>query len=158
MGDPGLSGAVRYAVTTRSRLKSARFFAPMYRASDRVKRQLADTPGCLRFASVAASPREFWSISVWRSREEMQDFMRSGAHETFMWNFSRWFDSFWLVRWSPTEDEHGRWSGLPLQGQPVGSPTLPTMSQHGGTLERGDVPLLVDFQRRPPVVDCGIRL
>ena len=106
--------SVNLAVTTRSRLKSTRFFVPMLRASLGIRRQLEQTSGCVRFASIVTRPREFWTISAWRSRHEMQQFMRSGAHDVFMWNFAHWFDSFWLMRWSPTSDEHGSWAGLEL--------------------------------------------
>lgn len=105
---------VTYAVTTRSHLRSVRFFVPMWRASARIRGQLTDTPGCLRFASMVTGPREFWTLTVWRSRQEMLDFMRSGAHEEFMWRVTRWMDSFWLMRWSPSPQEIGDWSGLKL--------------------------------------------
>ncbi len=108
---------VAFAVTTRSRLKSPRFFPHMIRANARIKRQLSSTPGSVRFASVVMSPKEFWTISVWSSRHAMQEFMRSGAHQDFMWRFSHWFDSFWLMRWSPTEEEFGSWSGASLATQ-----------------------------------------
>jgi hypothetical protein len=101
-------------VTTRLRLKSARFFIPVLRANSRIKQQLALDPDSVRFASIVASPTELWTVSVWRSRHAMQQFMRSGAHEELMWNFSRWFASFWLMRWAPTPEEHGAWDGLEL--------------------------------------------
>ena len=102
------------AVTTRSRLKSARFFASMVHANARIKRQLAATEGSLRFASVVMSPMEFWTISLWRSRDSMQEFVRAGAHQDLMWNFSHWFRSFWLMRWSPGSEEEGTWGNMRL--------------------------------------------
>lgn len=102
------------AVTTRSRLRGLRFAIPMLRASRRIRGQLAETPGCVRFASIMVGPREWWTISVWRSRDEMIEFMRSGAHEDIMWEFSDWLRSFWLMRWRPTADELGAWDGARL--------------------------------------------
>lgn len=104
--------AAEFAVTTRSRLKSPRLFLPMLHANLDIKRQLAATSGCLRFASVVMGPRDFWTISVWRSRDEMLEFMQGGAHERLMWNIAKWFDSFWLMRWAPTADQEGSWDGL----------------------------------------------
>jgi len=86
----------------------------MLRASLRIRKQLAETPGCIRFANIVMGPREFWTLTVWETRQEMLDFMRSGAHEDIMWDFSRWLDSFWLMRWRPTEQELGQWHGLSL--------------------------------------------
>ncbi|HVM36706.1 MAG TPA: hypothetical protein VM784_15380 [Actinomycetota bacterium] len=108
----------KFAVTTRSHLKGTRFFPSMVRASLRIRKQLRESPGCLRFATIVMSPRDFWTITVWRTRGEMLEFMRSGAHEDIMWEFSRWLDSFWLMRWRPTEHETGHWRGLSLAERP----------------------------------------
>lgn len=86
----------------------------MLRASWRIRKQLAHTPGCLRFANIVMSHREVWTLTVWRTRQEMLDFMRSGAHEDIMWDFSKWLESFWLMRWRPSAEETGTWDGLHL--------------------------------------------
>jgi hypothetical protein len=83
-------------------------------ANAAIKRQLVSTPGSIRFASIVAGPREFWTISLWRSRDEMLNFMRSGTHERMMWRISRWFSAFWLMRWAPTEEEFGDWDATRL--------------------------------------------
>lgn len=101
-------------VTTRSRLRSVASFPMMMKATRRVRRQLAETEGVVRWASVVSSPTEFWTITAWRSRHEMQEFMRSDAHGDIMWGFSRLLSSLWLVRWRPTGNEVGTWSGIPF--------------------------------------------
>lgn len=103
-----------FAVVTRSGLRGLRHFPLMWVASMRIKRQLAKTPGCARWASVVAGPREFWTVTLWESRDKMLDFMRSGAHEEIMWLFGKWLRSFWLMRWRPTSEEHGNWKGLSM--------------------------------------------
>lgn len=97
----------------------------MLRASYRIRRQLSATPGCLRFANVVVSPKEVWTLTVWRTRHEMLEFMRSGAHESIMWIFASWLESFWLMRWRPTTQETGTWGGLQL-AQPNALPPEPT--------------------------------
>ena len=104
-----------FAVTTRSRLRSARFFPAMALASWRIRRQLATADGLLRSASFIASPTEFWTVTVWRSRDAMQEFARSGPHGRFMWQVSRWLRSFWLMRWQPGSLEVGSWNALMLE-------------------------------------------
>lgn len=89
------------AVTTRNRLRSARFCLPMLLARREIARQLADQPGLLRYASGLAGPTEFFTITVWRDREAMQRFMQTGAHQRHMWQFTRWTSSFWAMRWDP---------------------------------------------------------
>lgn len=109
-----------FAVTTRSRLKGPWLFPPMMIASLRVRRQLAHDSSVVRWASIVAGPSEFWTITVWRSRHDMQEFMRSGAHDEIMWLFSRWLRSFWLMRWRPGPLETGQWKGITMaQSEPA---------------------------------------
>ncbi len=106
-----------YAFTTRSRLKGPWFFPHMFYATMRVRRQLKRTGDVVGWASIIASPTEFWTITVWNSRQDMHEFMRSGAHDDIMWFFSKWLKSFWLMRWRPGPEELGRWKGLTM-GRP----------------------------------------
>ncbi|MDQ3932947.1 MAG: hypothetical protein M3252_08950 [Actinomycetota bacterium] len=101
-------------VTTRSRLRSIRFFPPMLLANRQIRRQLAATEGVKRWASVVAGPTEFWSLTVWRSPHAMQEFVRSDAHGALMWRFAKWMRSFWLMRWRPGRRELGTWSGVSM--------------------------------------------
>lgn len=102
------------AVTTRNKLRSLRFSLPMLQARRYVREQLATTPGLVRYISAIASPTEFLTMTVWENRQAMFNFMSSGAHEKFMWMFSRWSASFWSMRWMPTTAEEGAWEGLSL--------------------------------------------
>ena len=121
-----------FAVTTRSRLKGPWFFPAMMLASRKIRRQLKDSPDVVRWASVVAAPTEFWTITVWRTRHDMHEFAQSGAHDQIMWSFSKWIESFWLMRWRPGPVEVGAWDGLSLaqpepqvlQGTAVGRPEL----------------------------------
>jgi len=125
-------GGQLFAVTTRSRLKGPWFFPAMMLASRRIRRQLQESPDVVRWASVVAAPTEFWTITVWRSRHDMHEFAQSGAHDEIMWSFSKWIDSFWLMRWRPGPVEIGAWDGLSLaqpeprvmEGTAVGRPQL----------------------------------
>jgi len=108
------SGDQLFVVTTRSRLRSARFFPSMMLASLRIRNQLKNNSEVVRWASVVAGPTEFWTVTVWKTRLDMQEFMRSGAHEEIMWLFSRWLTSFWLMRWRPGPWELGTWKGISL--------------------------------------------
>jgi hypothetical protein len=102
------------AVTTRNLLRSPRFCVPMLLARRQIARQLALQPWLLRYASGLVSPTEFLTLTVWESRESMQRFMQSGAHERNMWQFTHWTSSFWGMRWEPLRQERGTWSGMSL--------------------------------------------
>lgn len=113
-----------FAFTTRSRLKGPWFFPHMLYATLRVRRQLKATGDVVRWASIIASPTEFWTISIWKSRHDMQEFMRSGAHDDIMWFFSKWLRSFWLMRWRPGPEEVGQLKGLTMgRPEPFYQPT-----------------------------------
>ena len=103
-----------FAVTTRSHLKGPWFFPAMMLATRQIRRQLQDSPDVVRWASVIAAPTEFWTITVWRSRHDMNEFAQSGSHDEIMWRFSKWLDSFWLMRWRPGPEELGEWKGITM--------------------------------------------
>ena len=129
----GGSVAKLFTVTTRSRLRGPWFFPHMLIGTLRIRRQLKQTGNVVRWASIIASPTEFWTITVWHSRHDMQEFMRSGAHDDIMWLFSKWLKSFWLMRWRPGPEELGKWKGLAM-GQPA--PQYPSDGQRPEALER----------------------
>jgi hypothetical protein len=122
-------GGQLLAVTTRSRLRSARLFPAMLLATWAIRRQLARTEGLVRWASLVAGPTEFWTITVWRTRHAMQEFMRSDAHGRIMWRYTRWLDGLWLMRWRPGAVEVGSWAGVtltpPAKVRPVPAPGTP---------------------------------
>lgn len=105
-----------FAVATHSRLGSVRAFPPMLRATLSVRRDLARTRGLLRAANAIAGPTEFFTFTVWETRDAMLEFMRSGAHQEVMWRWPQWLSAFWLARLAPSEPEAGAWRGLALSG------------------------------------------
>jgi quinol monooxygenase YgiN len=126
-----------FAVTTRSKLRGPWFFPQMMIASLRIRRQLKRDTQVVGWASIVAGPDEFWTISVWNSRHDMQEFMRSGAHDEIMWLFSKWLRSFWLMRWRPGPNETGEWKGLTLgQSEPDYPGTAATNGKRDALLEK----------------------
>jgi len=122
-----------FTVTTRSRLRGPWFFPHMLIGTLRIRRQLDRTGNVVAWASIIAGPTEFWTITVWRSRHDMQEFMRSGAHDDIMWSFTKWLKSFWLMRWRPGPEELGAWKGLSM-AQP--EPRYPSDGPRPEALER----------------------
>jgi hypothetical protein len=135
------------AVTTRNRLRSARFCVPMLLARREIVQQLVHQPGLLRYASGITSPTEFFTLTVWRDREAMQRFMQSGAHERNMWQFTRWSSSFWGMRWEPLS-EPTRQPASPL----IAAGLLPPCARLAGPL--GPRPEGVDVEPRGAGVTC----
>lgn len=109
-----MSSPSTFVVTTRSHLRGRRHVPLMLAATRRIMREMPTMPGAATTVSIIATPREFWTVSVWTSLHQMQEFMRGGSHGAFMWEVSEWLDSFWLMRWRPTQHEVGTWNGLTL--------------------------------------------
>lgn len=105
-------------------------------ASLRVRAQLAKDDRVVRWASIVAGPSEFWTITVWRSRHDMQEFMRSGAHDDIMWLFSKWLTSFWLMRWRPGPSEVGIWKGITMAQPELSDPEASGDQKREALLEK----------------------
>ncbi len=102
------------AVTTRNKLRSPRFFPAMVRAWLHVRQQLSRTPGMVRYITGIAGLTEFYTLTLWESRAAMFNFTAGDGHRQMMWNFTRWSESFWAMRWCPTADALGAWGNTPL--------------------------------------------
>ena len=101
-----------FAITTRNKLRSARFAPNMIWAWRRVRTQLGRTPGMLAYTTGLASPTEFITLTLWEKEIDMFLFMSSDDHRDMMWNFRHWTESFWSMRWNATREELGNWNGL----------------------------------------------
>ena len=84
---------------------------PMLAARKRVRAQLGQTRGLMRWADAIASPTEFYTLTCWANQQVMFNFMSSDAHRDMMWLFTKWSDEFWSMRWWPSECEVGDWQG-----------------------------------------------
>lgn len=101
------------AVTTRSRARSIRHSLLALLAARRIERELRDAPGCQRYASVVAGPRELWTLTIWRDASEMRECMRGGAHGGMVWRQPGWLECYWGMRWQPGPHRSGEWEGDP---------------------------------------------
>jgi len=99
------------AVTTHSRAKSLRYTLPMLFAGKLIERGLRTAPGCERYTNVIASPREFWTLTIWRDPSEMREWMRDGTHGHLMWQQPHWLECYWGMRWRPGSHQAGDWEG-----------------------------------------------
>lgn len=86
----------------------------MLAARRKIREQLRQTGGLIRWTDAIASPTEFYTLTVWENKHVMFNFMSSDAHREMMWMFTRWSDEFWSMRWTPGEREAGSWQGLHL--------------------------------------------
>jgi len=105
-----------FAIVTRNELRSRRYAPAMVWAWSHIRRQLAETPGMLRYTTGIANLREFFTLTLWEREFDMYRFMSSDAHADMMWNFRKWDASFWSMRFNPSGETIGQWSGLDFAG------------------------------------------
>jgi hypothetical protein len=77
---------------------------PFLRMSSRVSAQLRETE-VVRFGLKTNIPKkQFWTLSIWQSREAMRTFIGAEPHATAMKKFAQWAgDAAAFVEWSNTE-------------------------------------------------------
>lgn len=110
------------AVTTHSRTRGLRHSLLMLLASRRVERELRDAPGCQRYASVVAGPRELWTLTIWRDASDLRRCMRGGTHGRLVWKQPHWLESYWGMRWAPGDHRSGEWEGEAWQWPHLADP------------------------------------
>lgn len=113
-----------FAITTRNKLRSRRHAISMIWAWWHVRRQLARTPGMLLYSTAIPSLTEFFTLTLWEREMDMFLFMASDAHREMMWNFRRWSESFWSMRWNPAVD---------IQASPIVTDVSSVSSQQPST-------------------------
>jgi anti-sigma regulatory factor (Ser/Thr protein kinase) len=123
------------AVTTRARVAGARHLWPALRATAHIRRELEQTPACLRFATVLSGPRELLTVSVWRSHQDVLDFVGTGSHGPAVWRRPGWLSSYWGMRWRPGGTEVGAWDGAAMGTGDAGG-VAGAGSARAGTTER----------------------
>lgn len=117
------------AVTTYSRTRGLRYTLRTLRAGRLIERELAHAPGCERYANVIASPREFWTLTIWRDASDMRKSMRDGTHGRVMWQQPYWLECYWGMRWRPGPYRFGEWEGDEWQWPDVAVPESRLLAQ-----------------------------
>lgn len=106
------------AVTTRSHARGLRDAVPLLLGTKLIERDLATAPACDRYVSVVSSPKQVWTLSVWRDPDEMRSYMRRHAHARIMWKQPDLLRCYWGMRWEPGPSQAGRWEGKPWSFPP----------------------------------------
>jgi heme-degrading monooxygenase HmoA len=113
-------------VTTRFRLKHCWTMLPMYLAYRGLRRDLAHTPGLIRFAFLVQSPVACCTLSIWESREALDTFANVPQHLQAVRRAKRWCAAIWSGYWrfEAVSSYANRWPGEGGQGQ------WPSMTRH----------------------------
>lgn len=75
-----------YISTTHLQLKSIWKVFSFFKYNGKVQSQIKTAKGVISIDSKGTSFTNFYTITSWKSKEDMLDFMRSGAHATAMKN------------------------------------------------------------------------
>jgi heme-degrading monooxygenase HmoA len=93
------------------RVKSLRVMLGFYLMTRRVVRQLEEGTDGLVGYSLFARPfqRRFWTLSIWRDRSSLMEFIRRDPHLEAMRRMPSRMESFEAVRWTAPRSDAPPW-------------------------------------------------
>lgn len=94
---------------TRLRLRSAWTFPRFLWGTLRSLFQARGAPGYLAGRLLRDADRAFWTVTVWRSEEEMRRYRNGGYHQGVMRRAVDWCDELVTAHWSQDGDELPGW-------------------------------------------------
>jgi hypothetical protein len=88
---------------TRLRIRSLRFMPGFALQTLTSLRQVKQAAGFLGGSVLPDRQLTFWTMTVWRSGDDMRDYMRTGSHLKAMPKLLEWCDEASVVHWEQTE-------------------------------------------------------
>ena len=80
-----------FCVATALPLRQWKHVLPFVLLTARIRKQLRSSPGLVRYRLKAAwLQKRFWTVSVWRSKPDVDAFVRTGAHAYAVRQFQEW--------------------------------------------------------------------
>ena len=116
-------------VTTRFRLKHFLLLLPMYFAFCRMRRDLKQAPGLIRYAFLLQSPVACCTFSIWESEEDIVTFSNVPHHIQAVRSAGRWCREIWSAYWwlDAVSKHANQWQGAGGRGR---WPTLVPHSEY----------------------------
>lgn len=104
-------------VTTRFRLKHFWMLLPMYLTYRRMRRDLNQAPGLIRYAFLVQNPVACCTLSLWESEEAIITFSNVPSHIHVVRSSGRWCREIWSAYWriDAVSKHANQWQG-PGQG------------------------------------------
>lgn len=105
-------------VTTRFRLKHFWMLWPMYLTYRRMRRDLNQAPGLIRYAFLVQSPVACCTLSLWESEADLVTFSNVPNHVNAVRSAKYWCRDIWSAYWriDAISKYASQWQG-PGQGQ-----------------------------------------
>src|SRR5262249_31015517 len=94
-----------FVSVTRLRVRSIWFVLPFVLASRRSRQQLRRSPGFIEGRLTIEFPMAFWTMSIWRSHDDMRGFRNAPPHLDAMRRLPRWCDEASYVHWEQRDTE-----------------------------------------------------
>jgi hypothetical protein len=94
-----------FVSVTRLRIRSLWYVLPFSIASRRSRRQLRQAPGFLEGRLTIEFPRAFWTMTIWKSQEDMRRFRNAPPHLEAMRHLPKWCDEASYVHWEQRDPQ-----------------------------------------------------
>ena len=94
-----------FVSVTRLRVRSIWFLLPFILASLRSRQQLRRAPGFIEGRLTIEFPFAFWTMSIWKSHDDMRRFRNAPPHLDAMRRLPHWCDEASYVHWEQRDTE-----------------------------------------------------
>jgi hypothetical protein len=94
-----------FVSVTRLRVRSIWFLLPFTLASLRTRQQLRRAPGFIEGRLTIEFPFAFWTMSIWKSHDDMRRFRNAPPHLDAMRRLPHWCDEASYVHWEQRDTE-----------------------------------------------------
>jgi hypothetical protein len=142
-----------FVSVTRLRVRSIWFLLPFTLATRRSRHQLVKAPGFIEGRLTIEFPFAFWTMTSWKSQEDMRRFRNAPPHLEAMRRLPHWCDEASYVHWQQRETQLPPIDDAYLLLRNQGSTskvTHPTAAHAAGQTTSGKKP-------RPAKIFRGIR-
>ena len=95
---------------TRLRLKSVLHLIPFFWHIYRSTRQLKKAPGFIKGKLLTDKNRTYWTMTVWKSADDMMGYRNSKEHKQAMPKLQDWCNEASIVHWQQEEELLPSWT------------------------------------------------
>src|SRR5215831_4692711 len=94
-----------FVSVTRLRVRSIWYFLPFSLATWRSRDQLRHAPGLIEGRLTIEFPFAFWTMTIWKSQEDMRRFRNAPPHQEAMRRLPHWCDEASYVHWEQRDPQ-----------------------------------------------------
>lgn len=104
-----------YLSMTRLKLKSPLYLIPFFIQNEKILSQLRATQGFIKGKVLAAPNLSMWTVTLWKSEQDIRTFYLNGEHGETMEKINEWSSDSAICHQLIESDEIPSWENIRLQ-------------------------------------------